>query len=110
MKCAHHVWTRESTEGFLGHEVCQGPDAWPCGEVSIRGLDPDGCLVRRYEAIDTKTAEDTGAGNMAKWERDARRHTSKKCKWVCQGDVLPLDKNLLMGVPPSCLVHRSSCP
>ena len=44
MHCACHDWTRQGTEGFLGHEMCQGPDAWPQGEVSIMRLDPDGCL------------------------------------------------------------------
>jgi len=64
-------------------------------------LDPDGCLVRRHRASDITIAEDTGAGETANRQRDAMRHTSaKKCKRVCKGDVFPLDRSLLMGVPP----------
>ena len=65
MHCACHDWTRQGTEGFLGHEMCQGPDAWPQGEASIMRLDPDGCLVRRHEASDITITEDTGAGETA---------------------------------------------
>ena len=78
MHCAWHDWTRQGTEGFLGHEMCQGPDAWPQGEVSIMRLDPDGCLVRRHRASDITIAEDTGAGETANRQRDAMRHTSAK--------------------------------
>ncbi len=78
MHCACHDWTRQGTEGFLGHERCQGPDTWPQGEVSIMRLDPDGCLVRRQRASDITTAEDTGAGETAHRQRDAMRHTSAK--------------------------------
>jgi hypothetical protein len=101
MNCSHHDWTRQGTEGFLGRVWRQGPDSWPRGEGSTWSLDPDGCLVRRHRAIDTLTAEDTGASEMAKRERDAMQRTSaeKKCKEVGKGDVLPLDKSLLMGVP-----------
>jgi hypothetical protein len=101
MHCACHDWTRQGTEGFLGYDMCQGPDAWPQGEVSIMRLDPDGCLVRRHRASDITIAEDTGAGETANRQRDAMRHTSaKKCKRVCKGEVFPLDRSLLMGVPP----------
>jgi hypothetical protein len=101
MHCDPHDWTRQGTEGFLGHDVCQGPDAWPYGEVFIMRLDPDGCLVRRHGASDITMTEDTGAGETANRQRGAMRHTSaKKCKRVCRGEILPLDRNLLMGVPP----------
>ena len=101
MHCACHAWTRQGTEGFLGHMACQGPDAWPHGEASIQSLDPDGCLVCRPKAINITTTEDTGAGETANRERDAKRHAwAKKCKKVCKGDVFPLDGSLLMGVPP----------
>jgi hypothetical protein len=63
-------------------------------------LDPDGCLVRRHRASDITTTEDTGAGETANWQRNAMRHTpAKKCQRVCKGDILPLDRSLLMGVP-----------
>jgi len=78
MNCDRHDWTRQGTEGFLGHDACQGPDAWLYGEVSIMRLDPDGCLVRRHRASDIKTTEDTGAGETANRQRDAMRHTSAK--------------------------------
>jgi hypothetical protein len=101
MHCACHDWTRQGIESFLGHMACQGPDAWPYGEVSIMRLDPDGCLVRRLGASDIPTIEDTGAGETANRQRSAMRHTSaKKCKRVCKGEVFPLDRSLLMGVPP----------
>src|SRR5215216_7993042 len=64
--------------GFSGYDMCQGPDAWPQGEVSIMRLDPDGCLVRRHRASDITIAEDTGAGEPANRQRDAMRHTSAK--------------------------------
>ena len=85
MHCEHHDWTRQGTEGFLGHDACQGPDAWPYGEVSLMCLDPDGCLVRRHKASDIITTEDTGASKMANRERDATQHPSaKKCKKGCK--------------------------
>jgi len=46
---AVHDWTREGTEGFLGHPTMPGADVWRSSETS-RGLDPDGWLVRRIEA------------------------------------------------------------
>jgi hypothetical protein len=79
--CDQHEWMRQGTEGFLGHTKCQGPDAWPRGEVSMQSLDPDGCLVRRHHAIDTQTNEDTDAGQNGKSE--ARRHCSQK-RFCCQ--------------------------
>jgi hypothetical protein len=74
----HHDWTRQGTEGFLGHRACQGLDAWSQGEVSMRSLDPDGCLVRRPRAIDTTTNEDADAGNMAHRDRDAIHRPQQK--------------------------------
>ncbi len=74
MHCDRHDWSRQGTEGFLGHDACQGPDAWPDGEVSIMRLDPDGCLVRRHRASDITATEDTGAGETAHRQRDAMRH------------------------------------
>ena len=100
MHCACHDWTRQGTEGFLGHMACQGPDAWSHGEASIQSLDPDGCLVCRPKAINITTTEDAGAGETANRERDAKRHTSaKKCKKVCKGNVFPLDRSLLIRFP-----------
>jgi hypothetical protein len=78
VKWEHDNWTRQGTEGFLGHRVCQGPDVWPRGERSMQGLDPDGCLVRRYQAIETKTTEDMGASETAPWQRDAMQYPSEK--------------------------------
>src|SRR5688500_16296006 len=37
---------------FWGTDV-PGAEVWPTGETST-SLDPDGCLVRRHTAIDTK--------------------------------------------------------
>jgi hypothetical protein len=95
----HYAWTRQGPEGLLGHQVCQGPDAWPQGEGSIQSLDPEGCLVRRLRAMDTTTNEDTDAGNNDTSRPRCHTQTSaKKCKRVGKGAVLPLDKSLLMGV------------
>jgi hypothetical protein len=86
MHCACHDWTRQGTEGFLGHKVCQGPDTWLQSEASRGGLDPDGCLVRCHKAIDITTVEDTGARELASRARDARRHTlAKKAKGYVRG-------------------------
>lgn len=85
MNCHPYDWTRQGTEGFLGHALCEGRDSWPSGEESMLSLDPDGCLVRRHRAIDTETAENTGAGETANRERDAMQRTSaeKNAKrWV----------------------------
>jgi hypothetical protein len=38
MHCACHDWTRQGTEGFLGHKVCQGPDTWLQSEASRGAL------------------------------------------------------------------------
>jgi hypothetical protein len=75
-----------------------GAEVWPASETSTR-LDPDGCLVRRYEVTATETAENTDASKTARGQRDAMQHTSaKKYQEVCKGDVFPLDGSLLMGV------------
>ena len=70
---------------FWGTRV-PGAEVWPTGEIST-SLDPDGCLVRRHDATATETAEDTGASETARGERDAMRHTSaKKCKRCVRGE------------------------
>ncbi len=66
---------------FSGAQRCQGLAIWPRGEVSLIRLDPEGCLVRRFVAIETLTVEDTDAYETARQGWDAMQHTSaKKCK------------------------------
>src|SRR5215813_7286915 len=47
--CETHGWTRQGTDGFLGHSRCQGRTSG-LGARRPKGLDPDGCVVRRTEA------------------------------------------------------------
>jgi hypothetical protein len=94
---SYHDWTRQSTEGFLGHRVCQGPDAWPQGEGSMQFLDPDGCLVRRPRASDTTTDEDADAGNTAHRDRDASHRPRQKNArgYLREGSVLDVEMTIL---------------
>ena len=88
-----------------------GADVWPAGETS-RGLDPDGCLVRRtdsrHHAKENRGAsEATGRGV----ECAKRNATEKSCQKLCKGEVLPLDRSLLMGItyPQEDEAHPGGC-
>ena len=64
---------------FWGTDV-PGAENWSQDEFST-SLDPDGCVVRRCEAIATETNENTDVSETARGKWDAKRHTSaKKCK------------------------------
>jgi hypothetical protein len=66
-------------------------------ESAVRRLDPDGCVVRHIEA-DTRGTK-TGMGlrpHIGGGVRSAER-SGKSSHTLCRGDVLPLDKSLLMG-------------
>jgi hypothetical protein len=98
--CVRHAWTRQGTDGFLGHEACQGQTSGLKGETSRSSLDPDGCVVRRQTADTTRTKTGTRlrpqvGGGVCLTERNG-----KKVSKVVRGEVLPLDKSLLMGVSP----------
>jgi hypothetical protein len=82
--------------GFSGARIVPGADAWRERETSMR-LDPDGWLVRRNIADATimKTRmclRSHIGGGVCRAERN-----EKKCQKLCKGDVLPLDRSLLMG-------------
>jgi hypothetical protein len=82
--------------GFSGARIVPGADAWRERETSMR-LDPDGWLVRRNVADATimKTRMRLRShigGGVCRAERN-----EKKCQKLCKGDVLPLDRSLLMG-------------
>ena len=82
--------------GFSGARIVPGADAWRERETSMR-LDPDGWLVRRNVADATimKTRMRLSSpigGGVCLSERN-----EKKCQKLCTGDVLPLDRSLLMG-------------
>jgi hypothetical protein len=82
--------------GFSGARIVPGADAWRERETSMR-LDPDGWLVRRNIADATimKTRMRLRShigGGVCLSERN-----EKKCQKLCKGDVLPLDRSLLMG-------------
>jgi hypothetical protein len=91
-----HDWTRQGTDGFLGHATCQGQTL---GFTARRhGLDPDGCVVRHKAAgtNGTKTGmrlQPYIGGRVGPGELNGNN-----CSTLCRGEVLPLDKSLLMGV------------
>ena len=73
-----------------------GADVWFANETSMC-LDPDGWLVRRTGSR-YHNKENRGASEATKrWECAARNATGKSCQKLCTGEVLPLDKSLLMG-------------
>ena len=93
--------------GFSGARIVPGADAWRERETSMR-LDPDGWLVRRNIADATimKTRMRLRShigGGVCLSERN-----EKKCQKLCKGDVLPLDRSLLMGVFPILLIFLYS--
>ena len=92
-----HNWTRQGTDGFLGHTACQGQTVG--SSASRHGLDPDGCVVRHHVA-DTKSTK-TGMRlqpHVGGWSRSSRAQRQKSWPTLCRGDVWPLDESLLMGV------------
>src|SRR5437870_5586060 len=64
-----------------------------------RSLDPDGCLVRRpygrHHAKENRGASEATSRGVEFAQRNA---TEKSCPKLCKGEVLPLDRSLLMGV------------
>ena len=74
-----------------------GADISPAGEMS-RSLDPDGCLVRRpygrHHAKENRGASEATSRGVEFAQRNA---TEKSCPKLCKGEVLPLDRSLLMG-------------
>jgi hypothetical protein len=98
--CVIPAWTRQGTDGFLGHRRCQGQTSGLQGETS-RSLDPDGCVVRRptADASRTKTGMRLSpqvGGGVCLTERN-----ENKWSQVVIRAVVSLDKSLLMGVLPT---------
>ena len=92
---------------FSGASTMPGADVWPGGETS-RGLDPDGWMVRRqhnrHHVHENRDAsEATSRGGVC-----LREHNGEKWSKVVTGEVLSLDKSLLMGGSPSMLPLLSS--
>jgi hypothetical protein len=65
------------------------------GQRDVQGLDPDGCMVRRSEADTAATKTGTRLSSPVGGRVCLVEHNGKK---LWKGDVLPLDKSLLMGV------------
>ena len=93
---AGHDWTRQGTEGFLGHPRCQGRTA---GEKASRqealNLMGGWCGAQAADATGMKTRLRLSwpiGGGVFRPERNG-----KKCQKLCEGEVLPLDRSLLMG-------------
>lgn len=72
-------------------------EVWPEGETS-RDLDPDGYLVRRTDY--RHHVKENRDASKAQVEGEFAKHEGhgKKLSKVVQGDGLPLDRRLLMGV------------
>src|SRR5262245_8485011 len=93
--------------GFSGASTMPGADVWRRSETS-RGLEPDGWLVRRMgvDATGMKTRMRLrwpSGGEVCRTE-----HNGKKCQKLWKGEVLPLDRSLLMG-DFSVVLLRSDC-
>ena len=83
--------------GFSGARTVPGADVWRERETSM-SLDPDGWLVcgaTQADATVMKTRmrlRSQIGGGVCLSERNG-----KNCQKLCKGDVLPLDRSLLMG-------------
>jgi hypothetical protein len=83
---------------FSGARQMPGADVWLASEPS-RGLDPDGWMVRRPHGRHhtQENREASAATSRGVWQ--AGRHGTKLSK-VGYGEVLPLDRSILMGEFP----------
>src|SRR6266566_3874208 len=92
---AVHDWTRQGTEGFLGHPRCQGQTSGEEArrhEALILMGDWCGARSRRHGNENTDASEIANRG----WSVPSGTQR-KKCQKLCMGEVLPLDRSLLMG-------------
>src|SRR5262249_536037 len=95
--------------GFSGASTMPGADVWRRSETS-RGLEPDGWLVRRMgvDATGMKTRMRLrwpSGGEVCRTE-----HNGKKCQKLWKGEVLPLDRSLLMGDSSDASFQRVFIP
>jgi hypothetical protein len=89
--------TRQGTDGFLGHERCQGQTSGL--EVGRQGgRDPDGWMVRRSHGRHCAQENRDASAATSQGEYARRNATEKSCQKWCKGEVWPLDGSLLMGV------------
>src|SRR4030095_1631475 len=83
-----------------GARQVPGAEVWPAGETS-RGLDPEGCLVRRtdgrHHAKENRGVSEATSRGVECAKRNATEKSGPK---LCKGEVLPLDRSLLMGIFP----------
>src|SRR5215468_7541420 len=85
------------TDGARGGRL-----AW---ERDVRGLDPDGCLVRRsHSRHHTQENSDASAATSREWGIPSGPQR-EKCQELWKGEVLPLDRSLLMGVSKTERMH-----
>src|SRR5262249_37869307 len=101
-------WDAAGHGRFSGAGKRPGADVWPRGETP-RGLDPDGCVVRRpygrHHAKANRGASEANSRGVACAQRNA---TEKSGPTLCKGEVWPLDRSLLMGVFP--ILRYRLCP
>src|SRR5215510_5973002 len=85
---------------FSGVPKVPGADVWLGSETS-RGLDPDGWMVRlphgRHHNSENR---DASAAISRGGVCQAEHNRKKSCQKLCKGEVLPLDRSLLMGEFP----------
>src|SRR6266496_5233017 len=87
---AVHDWTRQGTEGFLGHPRCQGQTSGEEArrhEALILMGDWCGARSRRHGNENTDASEIANRG----WSVPSGTQR-KKCQKLCMGEVLPLDR------------------
>src|SRR4029450_6782400 len=105
--CAVDEWPREGTDGFLGHDRCQGQT---CGAPARRPeallLMGGGCGVPTADTPGKQTGRRLRphVGGVCQ----AGRHGNKWSK-VVEGAVWPLARSLLMGAFPILPVASGHC-
>src|SRR5713101_2002358 len=76
-----------------------------------RSLDPDGCVVQRPHGRHHAQANRGASEATSRGVECAKRNaTEKSCQKLCKGEVLPLDRSLLMGIFPIRLIQQTSMP
>ena len=92
---AVHDWTRQGTEGFLGHRRCQG-------QTSGARARRQGALILMggwcgAQGADITTRKTGGRLRLQIWGVPGGTQQAKSCQKWWKGEVLPLDRSLLMG-------------
>ena len=113
--CDVHDWTRQGTEGFLGYTRCQGQSSGEDARRQRALVLMDGWCGAQSRCHGKENWDASEAANRG--ECTWRNATGKSCQKLCMGDVLPLDRRLLMGgvssvrgvKPSSRSCRTSSC-